>query len=61
MLPRALAEADGNPHKGYKSKWTDGLQALYNVRSNTPFLSAPEWIPEVAILDAMFAININPL
>lgn len=29
--------------------------------ATTPFLSAPEWIPEVAIIDAMFAININPL
>jgi len=61
MLPRALAEIDGSPHKGNKSKWTDKLQARYNDPDSTPFMSAPEWIPEVAILDAMFAINTNPL
>ena len=60
-LPRALTEIDGSPHKGSKSKWTDKLQARYNTPNTTPFMSTPEWIPEVAILDAMFAINTNPL
>ena len=61
MLPRALAEIDGSPHKGNKSKWTDKLQARYSDSDSTPFMSAPEWIPEVAVIDAMFAINTNPL
>ena len=57
-----LAEIDGIPYnKGSKSGWTKKLQTRYNVPGTTPFLSAPEWIPDVAIPDAMFAININPL
>ncbi|SMN12414.1 hypothetical protein SPBRAN_864 [uncultured Candidatus Thioglobus sp.] len=61
LFPRALADPDGNPHKGTKSKWTEKLQARYNVPNTTPFLSSPPWIPQVAIVDAMFAINTNPL
>ena len=29
LLPRSLAEIDGTPHKGTKSKWTEKLQARY--------------------------------
>ena len=58
LLPRALAEIDGSPHKGNKSKWTDKLQSRYNA---APFMSALQWIPEVVIIDAMFSINTNPL
>ena len=61
LLPRALAELDGSPHKGNKSKWTEKLQARYNNPTTTPFLSALEWVPDEAIVDAMFAINTNPL
>ncbi len=61
LFPRALADPDGNPHKGVKSKWTAKLQARYNVPNTTPFTSSPPWIPQVAIVDAMFAINTNPL
>ena len=61
LLPRALAEVDGSPHKGNKSKWTEKLQCRYNTPTTTPIISALEWIPEVAIVDAMFAINTNPL
>ena len=61
LLPRALAEPDGSPHKGSKSKWTDKLQARYSLPISTPFISTPPWIPQVAIVDAMFAINVNPL
>ena len=42
-----------------KSKWTEKLQARYSESDNTPFVSAPPWIPQV--VDAMFAINTNPL
>ena len=28
---RALAELDGSPQKGNKSKWTDKLEAHYNI------------------------------
>jgi hypothetical protein len=61
LLPRAISDADGNPHKGAKSKWMDKLQLRYNLPNTTPFTSAPPWIPEVVIIDAMFAINTNPL
>lgn len=27
----------------------------------TPFLPAPPWVPELAIIDAMFMVNVNPL
>lgn len=61
VLPRAIADINGNPHKGNKSKWTQCLKSRYNVPEISPFLSVPEWIPEVAIIDAMFSINVNPL
>lgn len=57
-MPRALADINGNPHKGNKNKWTDKLQTRYNVPETTP---SPEWVPEVVIINAMFSININPL
>ena len=61
LLPRALAEPDGGLHTGSKSKWTDKLKSRYNVPGTTPFLSSLPWVPQVAIVDAMFAINIVPL
>ena len=48
VLPRALVDEGGNPHKGNKSTWTDKLQNRYHV-------------PEVVIIDAMFMINMKPL
>ena len=44
-----------------KSKWTEKVPARYSIQGTTPFASAPQWIPDVAIIDAMFAINTNPL
>ena len=38
LLPRSLAEADGSPHTGNKSKWTDKLRARYKVNT-TSFIS----------------------
>ena len=61
ILPRALADVDGNPHKGSKSSWTEKLKSRYNLPESTPFISVLEYVPNVVIIDAMFAININPL
>ena len=54
-------EADGIPNKGAKSKWTDKLQARYSESSTTPFVPVQPWVALVVIVDAMFAINTNPL
>ena len=51
---RALVDPDGNPHKGVKSKWTEKLQARYTQPDTTPFVAIPPWVPQVAIVDAMF-------
>ena len=59
LLPRALADPDGNPHKGTKSNWTDKLKARYG--SSDSFIPLPPWVPQVAIVDAMFPLNITPL
>lgn len=62
LLPRSLADVNGSPHKGNKSKWTEKLRARYNCDTMcTPFLSTPEWTPGLTIIDSMFMINTNPL
>ena len=61
ILPRALGDVDIAPHKGSKSEWAEKIKAPYNIPGTTPFISAPQWIPDVAIIDAMFANNTNPL
>ena len=61
ILPRALADADGNPHSHQKSNWTEKLEKRYTIPETTPFLSSLPWVPQVVIIDGMFAININPL
>ena len=61
LLPRALAEADGSLHQGTISKWTEKLQSRYNLPDTTPFSPSVPWIPDVAIIDAMFILDINPL
>ena len=63
VLPRALADQDGVPHKSSKSIWTDKLESRY--KSADPSVVTPHlpegWTPQVAILDAMFLINTRPL
>ena len=61
LLPRALADINGNPHKGNTSNWTEKLHARYNLTDSTPFSTDLSFVPEVAIIDAMFCINVNPL
>lgn len=60
LFPHALVDPDGQPHKGVKSNWTDKLKARYSTGPNTPFLHLPPWVPHVAIVDAMFPLNITP-
>jgi len=59
-LPRALANADGIPHKGKKSGTTTALENRYKgqVVTNT---FPPRWIPDLVILEGMFIINTTPL
>ena len=57
ILPRSLADLNGIPHKGNKSKWTEKLSTRYE--SMSAFLTVLEWVPEVTIIDAMFMINTN--
>lgn len=62
LLPRAIADIDGNPNKGQKSKWMDKLHSRYSVPNLMPFTPVPPmWIPGIAIIDAMFCINVNLL
>ena len=55
ILPRALADADGNPHRAI------GRRKRYTIPETMPFLSSLPWVPQVVIIDGMFSININPL
>lgn len=58
VLPRALCDSEGIPHKGSKKNWTDKLQSRYSiVTHNLPL----NWTPEAVLLDGMFFINITPL
>ena len=63
MLPRALADENGSPHKASKSTWTEKIKNRYkSAQPNVITHCLPEgWHPEVAILDAMFLINTRPL
>ena len=61
VLPRAIADEEGYPHKGTKSRWTDKLESRYKSAKPTVFTNFPLWTPEVVIIDAMFLINIRPL
>lgn len=57
LLPRALADADGQPHTGTKSNWTKSLQGRYDEPTHSPIVSTPPWFPQVAIVDAMFSTH----
>ena len=63
LYPRALADENGNPHKGSKSIWTDKFKKRYVLSDPQVFYSKLPlgWTPEVAIIDTMFLINTKPL
>ena len=44
ILPRALADADSNPHSHQKSNWTEKLEKRYTIPETTPFLSSLPWV-----------------
>ena len=45
VYPRALADEQGFPHKGCKSKWTDKLQSRYQTAEPIVFFNRLLWIP----------------
>ena len=61
ILPRALADEDGNPHKSSKSSWSDKLAKRYECANPSVFMSSLLHIPQVVIIDAMFMLNTRPL
>ena len=61
LLPRAIVDEEGYPHKGTKSHWTDKLHNRYKAAKPTVFMNFPLWTPQVVLIDAMFLINIRPL
>ena len=61
VYPRALADEQGFPHKGCKSKWTDKLQSRYQTAEPIVFFNRLLWTPDVVLIDAMFLINVKPL
>ena len=59
-LSRALAKADGMPHKGNKSVITTVLENRY--KGQVVFNTFPlGWIPDIVILEGMFIIHTTPL
>ena len=61
VLPRAIADEDGNPHKSSKSNWSDKLATRYGSSDPPVFTSHLPFVPQVAIIDAMFMLNTRPL
>ena len=61
ILPRAIVDEEGYPHKGNKSRWTNKLETRYKSALPSVFTNFPPWTPQVTIIDAMFLINIRPL
>ena len=61
ILPRALADEDGHPHKANKRNWTDKLYSRYHTSEPCVFFKSPPWVPQVANVDAMYMVNIRPL
>ena len=45
-------------HKSNKSNWTDKLQQHYQSVEPNVIVSSLPWVPQTAIIDAMFIINI---
>ena len=56
-LPRAIADANGMPHKSEKRNAREFLHKRYKIMS-PPF--PIDWFPEVAILEGMFMIQSTP-
>jgi len=46
ILPRALADEDGCPHKSTKSHWTEKLQHRYQSAQPKVIVSALPWLPQ---------------
>ena len=61
VLPRAIADEDGNPHKSSKSNWSDKLTSRYGSADPPVFSSHLPFVPQVVIIDAMFTLNTRPL
>ena len=61
LLPRAIANEDGHPHKANKSHWTNKLQSRYQSAEPSVFVNSLPWVPQAVIVDAMFIINTTPL
>ena len=61
VLPRAIADEDGNPHKSNKSNWSDKLSSRYGSADPPVFTSHLPFVPQAVIIDAMFILNTRPL
>ncbi len=61
VIPRALANEDGVPHKAPKSRWTDKLQDRYKQTVFSNDLLNTRVRPQCVVIDAMFVINTKPL
>jgi hypothetical protein len=60
-LPRALADKDGNPHKGVKSTVTNFFMKRY-AQSEVILTALPKlWVPDTVLLEGMFMIQSSPL
>ena len=61
MLPRALADENGNPRKANKSTPTNFFKNRYcenNVITNE---FPPNWMPDSVLLEGMFMIQTTPI
>jgi len=61
ILPRALPNEDGCPHKFNKSSWTEKLQQRYELAEAKVITNSLPWVPQAIIIDAMFLTNTKPL
>ena len=61
VLPRALADENGHPHKSNKSHWTEKLHQHYQSAQPEVIVSPLPWLPQAVIIDAMFTIHTKPL